>query len=167
MSGVQSNSSKPTALRASGKSMKDTPRSVSRITLARNAGCPRSTGLAQGATRVGTPKPRSSANVAKAKVSAMPAAHLLIVLNDAGASTTASVGGELFLGSDGVLGSTRTEQPTSSNKRSRSNQVLAVGVSMMEGDHPQARHMRMNFGNWMTGGAAQPITSRFVLTHEN
>ncbi len=46
-----------------------------------------------GKTTVGMPIPYASHRIPSARVSAMPAAHLLIVLNVAGATAMASAGG--------------------------------------------------------------------------
>lgn len=46
-----------------------------------------------GRATVGMPNPYASQRMPRARVSAMPAAHLLIVLNVAGATAMASAGG--------------------------------------------------------------------------
>src|SRR5262249_52794632 len=142
-----------------GSKMTRTPHSARIVMLRWNTGCAASGALVQGTAASGRPSPTASLSSPSASVSLIPWAHLLTVLNVAGAITIASAGGRAS-GSAGSLYSLRTGWPVRSSSAAASRNFMPYGVAITHTSQPCSWAKPTKDGSWSAGGAPQAMTYR-------
>ena len=109
-----------------------------------------------GKATIGRRFPMASVSSPRARVSLIPAAHLLIVLKVAGATTMASGGGSTSA-SSGCLYSERTGWPVVASRAAESMKLRALGVAITHTSQPSAWASSTKRSASWAGGAPQTI----------
>ena len=142
--------------RASGSKMTRIPHPRSVLTLRPKAGCLARAAFGQGTVTIGRPRPIASFSSPSARVSLIPAAHLLIVLNVAGAAAKALAGGRTS-GASGSLKLVRTGWPVISATRPASKNLEPSGVVMTQVSQSPVRSAT-SAGSSRAGAAPEATT---------
>jgi hypothetical protein len=126
---------------------------------ASNAGCAAIAELVYGIAMIGMPSPIASITRPSARVSARPAAHLLMVLTVAGATMIAEGGGSTS-GSPGFLYRVRTGCPVRAARPGTSMNFSPSGVQMTHTFQPRPWARSTSRPTSRAGGEPQTIAYR-------
>src|SRR5215467_8668572 len=141
-----------------------TPQSRSVEMLRPNAGWRARAAFGQGTATIGRPWPIASLSSPSARVSLIPAAHLLMVLKVAGAAANAVAGGKTS-GASGSLKLSRTGWPVSSATRETSKNREPSGVVITQVSQSSVR-AEISAGS-SRAGAAPDTTTYSTGRHPN